>query len=61
MMVYIPKYNCIMKLKKIFKNYLLIGVHFHNATTLSRCCNCKKRSQRTRFNGSLPMKFYACK
>jgi hypothetical protein len=45
MMVYIPIYLCIMKLEQIWTNKLLIGVHFHFATTLSQCCNCKKGLQ----------------
>jgi hypothetical protein len=61
MVVYIPIYHCIMKLEQIWTNKLLIGVHFHFATTLSQCCNCKKGLQRTRFNDSLFVKFCTCK
>ncbi len=42
MMVYIPIYHCIMKLKQIQKNELSIRVHFHFTTTLSQCYNYKK-------------------
>jgi len=42
MVVYIPIYHCIMKLEQIWKNSLLIGVHFQIATTLSKCYNYKK-------------------
>jgi hypothetical protein len=33
MVVYIPIYHCIMKLEQMWKNKLVIGIHFHFATT----------------------------
>jgi hypothetical protein len=61
MVVYIPLYHCIMKLKQIWTIQLLNGRHFHFKMALSQCYNCKKRKWRTRFNGSLLVKFCTCK
>ncbi len=52
MVVYIPFYHCIMKLKQIWTIQLLNGRHFHFKMALSQCYNCKK---------GLLVKFCTCK
>jgi len=61
MVICISICHCIMELKQIWTNWLLIEEHFHFATTLSQCNNCKKGLWRTKLNGSLCVKFCKCK